>query len=322
MSDKSPLFVSANELLAHSIELYTQGNERKYKFVILHLANAIELILKDRVIDLGISIYKKHNNNTIGIWDAFLELEKANIQVPERPVIELLVDDRNTIQHRFGFPNADAVFYYLDHVLKFFCRFLKEEYSVDLIEVMRLYVDDEALAVVGLIEKEDESTPLNKLFSLSPESAVLQAYSLVERKLIDHLAVDPEILRRNPFPWRYPEFRHLLRDLANKGFISQESAKNFDLLREMRNRAAHSAHFHDDVSIDQWQAALDIGKDLIAGIDRAGKEGFLANHSIELQAAITGRVQRFNRTLNLPPTQISGENVFMEESEQDTDPAA
>lgn len=52
MSDKSPLFVSASELLAHAVELYTEGNERKFKFVILHLA-AVELILKDRLIDSG-----------------------------------------------------------------------------------------------------------------------------------------------------------------------------------------------------------------------------------------------------------------------------
>jgi hypothetical protein len=45
MSDKSPLFVSTSELLAHAIELYFEGIERNYKFVILHLANAIELIL-------------------------------------------------------------------------------------------------------------------------------------------------------------------------------------------------------------------------------------------------------------------------------------
>ena len=34
MSEKSPLFVSAIELLAHATELYTQGNEGKYKFII------------------------------------------------------------------------------------------------------------------------------------------------------------------------------------------------------------------------------------------------------------------------------------------------
>ena len=75
MSDKSPLFVSASELLAHAIELYFEGMERKYKFVILHLANAIELILKDRIIDSGSSIYKSSSTTTISIWDAFAILD-------------------------------------------------------------------------------------------------------------------------------------------------------------------------------------------------------------------------------------------------------
>ena len=119
MSDKSPLFVIASELLAHAIELYFEGAERKYKFVILHLANAIELILKDRIIDSGSSIYKGSSTTTINIWEAFTILDKAGVNTQERPIIELLIDDRNTIQHRFGFPNGDAVFYYLDQVLQF-----------------------------------------------------------------------------------------------------------------------------------------------------------------------------------------------------------
>ena len=53
MSDSSPLFISSAELLIHSVELFRQVDERKYKFIILHLANAVELILQDRLIDAG-----------------------------------------------------------------------------------------------------------------------------------------------------------------------------------------------------------------------------------------------------------------------------
>jgi hypothetical protein len=183
MSDKSPLFVSASELLAHAIELYFEGIERKYKFVILHLANAIELILKDRVIDSGASIYKGPSTTTINIWEAFAILEKAAVKIPERPIIELLIDDRNNIQHRFGFPNGDATFYYLDQVLRFFQRFLKSEYDVNAVELLRLYVTDEHLATLGLVRRDDEVEPLDKLFELSPEAALLQAYSLVRLSL-------------------------------------------------------------------------------------------------------------------------------------------
>ena len=58
------------------------------------------------------------------------------MNLQERPIIELLIDDCNTIQHRFGFPNGDAVFYYLDQVLRFFRRFLKAEYAVDVVELL------------------------------------------------------------------------------------------------------------------------------------------------------------------------------------------
>jgi hypothetical protein len=187
MSDKSPLFVSASELLAHAIELYFEGIERKYKFVILHLANAIELILKDRIIDSGLSIYKSASTTTISICDAFAILDKTGVDTQERPIIELLIDDRNTIQHRFGFSNGNAVFYYLDQVLRFFQRFLKAEYAVDVVELLRLYVKEEHLVTLGLVKRDDELAALDRLFNLSPEAAVLQAYSLVERKLYEKM---------------------------------------------------------------------------------------------------------------------------------------
>ena len=108
------------ELMAHAIDLYTEGNAKKYKFVILHLANAVELILKDKVIDIGQSIYKDNNKLTINIWECFKSLESQGVSVPERPVIELLIDDRNTIQYRFGFPNSESVYFYLKSILGFF----------------------------------------------------------------------------------------------------------------------------------------------------------------------------------------------------------
>ena len=73
----------------------------------------MELILKDRLIDHGVSIYVSKTSETISIWKAFEQLEKLNTIIPERPIIELLVDDRNTIQHRFGHPNAETAYYYL-----------------------------------------------------------------------------------------------------------------------------------------------------------------------------------------------------------------
>lgn len=279
MSDDSPLFVSSIELLAHATELYTQGNERKYKFVILHLANAIELILKDRLVDKGESIYVPKKSLTITLWDSFDKLQKVGINIPERPIIELLVDDRNTIQHRFGFPDSETVFFYLKRAAAFFARFLHEEYGVELLDTLKPYLELEDLAILGLVRDEDENAQLDKLFMLSPESAVLQAYNLVEAKFYKVLKVDPDIQKRPYIFWRTKEFPHILDELAISGFIAHETASEFNFLREVRNRSAHMAHFQDDPSPD-WARALEIAKDLIQGLDRAIQDNYFDEQTV------------------------------------------
>jgi len=276
MTDKSPLFVSSMELLSHSIELYRANKPRKFKFVILHLANSIELILKDLMIDKGESIYKpKQPNQTIGIWEAFEKLSDHKVTLPERPIIELLIDDRNTIQHRFGFPDAESVFYYLQCVVAFFRRLLSDEYGIELSEVLKSYLAKDELSFVGLGESDhDNEHALDPLFEISPESAILQAFNLVEQRVIK-LTVKPEdlldhrsvmnITRNTP---------SLLRQLADRGYVTKEAAKQFQVFRELRNRAAHAVHFDNDKSNPDWSEALKFAKLLLDAMDRAIDDKF------------------------------------------------
>lgn len=81
MAIESPLFQSAMELLGHSISHYNGKKELDRKLVILHLANAIELILKDLVLDSEQSIYK-NVKETITIQGCFTTLKEKNIDIP------------------------------------------------------------------------------------------------------------------------------------------------------------------------------------------------------------------------------------------------
>lgn len=259
MSDKSPLFVSALELLAHATELYASGHPRKYKFVVLHLANSVELLLKDCLIDNGITIYK-NPKETITIWGSFDELEKLGIKIPEKPVIELLVDDRNTIQHRFGFPNAESVFYYLEQVVNFFNRFLDEQYKVKLVEALTPHLSKENLALIGLVE--DDYSHLKKLFQLSPEAAVQQAYAMVEAKLREKIPY--EKMRSTS---TRPLFANdIIRLMARKDIISTEIAREFERFRMIRNQAAHGAS--DKVSKAELEAALKSAMSVLEILDK------------------------------------------------------
>jgi uncharacterized protein YutE (UPF0331/DUF86 family) len=233
MSDKSPLFVSALELLAHATELYASGKPPKHKFVVLHLANAIELIVKDRLIDLGASIYK-NPRETLTIWGCFEELERRGVVLREKPIIELLVDDRNTIQHRFGFPNAVSVFYYLEHVVAFFQRFLRDYYDVDLAEALTQHLSKDELALLNL--EHDEGLHLKKLFAISPEASMQHAYLLLEVRIRDALV--KESTTGNA---RFATGKQLIEMAVANGIVDTETEMVLEQLRTIRNGVAHGA---------------------------------------------------------------------------------
>jgi uncharacterized protein YutE (UPF0331/DUF86 family) len=268
MSDKSPLFVSALELLAHATELYATGHPKKYKFVILHLANSIELILKDCLIDHGVSIYK-NPKETITIWGTFEELDKLKIVTPEKPVIELLIDDRNTIQHRFGFPNAEAVFYYLEQVVAFFNRFIEEQYKVKLSEALAPHLSRENLALIGLVQ--DDYIHLKKLFQLSPEAAVQQAYAMVEAKVRDIIPGEQyKDLRR-------PLLAHeAIRVLSDRGMIPPDVAKAFEKSRRVRNMAAHGAS--EEISKTDFEEGLQSAIKVLELLDKINTNLEIGSH--------------------------------------------
>jgi hypothetical protein len=270
MSDKSPLFVSALELIAQATELYATGHPRKYKFAILHLSNGIELILKDCLVDHGVSIYK-NPKETITIWGAFEELSKLGINVPEKPLIELLIDDRNTIQHRFGFPNAESVFYYLEGVVAFFVRFLKEQYDVNLAEALQPHLAEENLALLGLIP--DNFSHFRKLLQLSPEAAIQQAFATVqgEIKRIISLGVSLGSKREHQISSRAVIL--FLNELVQKGYLPENIKTRYEELKYARNRAAHgSSSYRTD---DEYQTALETSIQILSAIEKAKQDGVI-----------------------------------------------
>lgn len=63
MAVESPLFQSSMELLGHSISHFNGSSELDRKLVILHLANSIELILKDLVLDTGVNLQESKGDS-------------------------------------------------------------------------------------------------------------------------------------------------------------------------------------------------------------------------------------------------------------------
>ena len=131
----SPLIRSAFEVLEHGLSHYLRSNTPKdMKFALLHIDQAIELMLKERVRIGGKSINKPNNpKETISIWQAYEILEKdLGCKIPEKTDLELLHEERNSIQHKYLNPSANDAAFHVEKAMKFIDRFVRDELKLTL----------------------------------------------------------------------------------------------------------------------------------------------------------------------------------------------
>jgi hypothetical protein len=102
------------------------------KFALLHVDQAVELLLKERVRSGGKSIYK-NPKETITIWQAYLILEgELSCVIPEKPDLELLHEERNNIQHKYSNPIPEDAAFHVERAMLFISRFAKDELGLAL----------------------------------------------------------------------------------------------------------------------------------------------------------------------------------------------
>ncbi len=227
------------------MELFRQGQERKYPFIVLHLANAVELLLQDRLVDAGQSIYETTKPVPLPVLKIFDLLKKERIKIPERPFLEFLIEDSNAIHHRFERPELKTVYRYFDGVTGFIKRFLHDEYGLELADVLAEFGQTtEDIQLFGVLEGQGNIIAfLDALFELSPESATLQAFNFVEAKFVELSFLqatyfDPRakksFLRASQ---QSEEFTQLLEKLIQDKFLTRKLISRIDVLRSARNAA-------------------------------------------------------------------------------------
>ena len=247
MAYTSPLFQSSFDLFSHSIEHFNLGTERDRKFVIMHLANAVELIFKDLMLDLGLSIYK-NPKETITITGAIETLSKdKGIKIPHLNKLELLIDERNALQHRYGFPNELTTIFYMEATYSFFKEFLKENYNLDIEIVLKDFLKEDDIAIFNLrsVTTQTELDKLNKLTKIHPVGALLSLFAYFEgqmnsiREIVMNSAVDDEKdLRLTLFRYFNPDsFIRILNEYNVQ--LDDENRKNLIEFRNVRNQVAH-----------------------------------------------------------------------------------
>ncbi len=238
MAIESPLFQSSMELLGHSISHFNKSEELDRKLVILHLANAIELILKDLVLDQGESIYK-NPKETVTIHGCIQALKEKSISIPYLNKIELLIDERNALQHRFGSPNELTTIFYMNIAISFFKEILHSQYGQEYEEIIAQFADEKELIAFQMHEPRDdeELENLQQLAKLHPLGALLSAMTYLEKTIIqftEKIGLDHE-LRRRPI-WHMMSHRVLERYGIH---IPEELSEKLEDARRLRNLVAH-----------------------------------------------------------------------------------
>lgn len=237
MAIESPLFQSAMELLGHSISHYNGNKELDRKLVILHLANAVELILKDLVLDAGKSIYK-NPKETITIQGCLSALEDAKVDLPYLNKIELLIDERNALQHRFGSPNELTAIFYMNIAKEFFKSVLRKHYGQDYDELLSQFADETDLVAFRLGEpgNDKELEKLQELAKLHPLGALLSAWTYFEKYLDEFInGLDLKVRNHRPFAM-------VLASGNTRQYgidIPKELSNKINEMRKIRNMSAH-----------------------------------------------------------------------------------
>nr|WP_315467361.1 hypothetical protein [uncultured Undibacterium sp.] len=265
MAIESPLFQSSMELFGHSITHFNGTSELDRKLVILHLSNAVELLLKDMVLDGGESIYK-NPKETITINGCIETLRSKSLTIPFLNKLELLIDERNALQHRFGSPNELTTIFYMNLAKDFFREVLKLHYGQDLYEVLPQFADEKDLNALTMREPVDESEleNLKKLGKVHPLGALLAAIAYLERAILkfgESVGITNKFGPSMPISGRYLEINGIE--------LPEDLKERLDNTRRLRNMAAHgrAEPTRDDVAT----AILTIEE----------LEGFLSRQDIE-----------------------------------------
>lgn len=249
MAIESPLFQSSMELLGHSLSHFNRGEELDRKLVILHIANSIELILKDLVLDSGESIYKGGSKETITVHACMKSLQDENMTIPFVNKIELLIDERNALQHRFGSPNELTTIFYMNIAKNFFTEILNNHYGQDFYETLNQYADEKELSAFMMREpsNETELENLKKLSKVHPLGALLSAMAYLEKIIYEFS--DKVGLGEQLRSGMYVSFDH--RRLEKFGVRPPDELRHrMEDTRRLRNLVAHGRKDpnKDDVS--------------------------------------------------------------------------
>ncbi len=272
------------EIFIHAIEHYVKRSGKDNRLTVLHLAHAIELAIKASLLRHNQSIYE-NEKYTVTARDGLKRLKRhwqisRDAEVPMRARIELLIDERNTLQHRYGDIDLITLDYHMETAFHFMAEVLDRDYNTNIHDLMRDKLSQDIASNFPFITYSRSSLMENiiKLSATEPTNAFIKLFRFFETTL------DIYIGPRLGEDLEYSSFDLLIRFLdkiPEQEAISQNEISNFYWVRGKISK-------HGEGIIDE-STVIDFVDSIGSTMDA------MATHPDKLNEAIKESVQAMMR---------------------------
>jgi HEPN domain-containing protein len=254
MADVSPLLKGAMEEYSHAIEHMQSGSDIDNKFAIIHAATSIELILKDKLRSMSVSIFKKRVPHTsLGFYECIKLLRERNVPIPFEADIELLHEERNICVHLGGNPEKAKTEWLLEKAHDFLIDFCSKQLNID---IAHHFIP----ARIPAIAKRAHVTPAyiylsdahDSLYAGKYASAVFNASASVELVMRDYL--------RQKGVEVSPLLSEMQQKIENEKGIPMFILKKIPELRKLRNKIAR---LKESPTKKEAEGAIDLARFII-----------------------------------------------------------
>lgn len=250
MIHRSPILRFAIEVFLYALELQARRQDRDRKLAVMHLAQVVELAVKAALVERNIQIFER-NGKTLGTHEAQEALTKAwGKPIHMRARIELLIDERNAIQHRYGNVDDLTLDYHLETVIEFLRVLMKEDFDTDLDGMVRSALAPEVLRSVRFIKSDEPpKAPSASADVERPQLALLGGFATFERALRERArAVAPDANVRSVLDLA-------MKFLGNLPGVPTALVQKFPDVVRLRNAVAHGVH---EPAPEEVKQALDV----------------------------------------------------------------
>ncbi len=236
MDEISPLVRSSLDSLFHALEHNKLDSERDRRFTILHLDQAVELILKEKVKVIGKTIYKK-DKTSISLYETkdILEKHTPPILISEWPNIDDLHQLRNDVEHMGRTPSTSENKFYADRTEKFMKRFCKDELDLDISQVKGLPIKENLPKYEQYVSEANIFFANNNMYN-----SLINFYIALELKLREKSGV--------PESNNSPIFQ-IINKMYNDNFLSPQQVEELKQIWFLRNKIVHGR-----TTIDTYEA--------------------------------------------------------------------